>query len=103
MGRQVSRAARRAFLEAVSAEEWDRKAAETVLADIKAIERSREAARSALLLDALEKMPVEERRAWVASGADRFGGGRFRDGYRRGRNEQRQPHETLQDAPTPDE
>ncbi len=102
-GRQESRMARRAFLESVSAAEWDRAAVEMALADIMTIERKRETARSALLVDALENMPVEERRAWVARSADRFSDGRFRDRYRRGRDDARKLRDTPQDAPSPDE
>lgn len=106
LGRAEARAARLAFLEAAGSDQWDRAAVEAALENVKTIERKRETARSALLLDALESMQADERKAWVARSVARMKNGRSGDGRfgaqrEGGRRRDRPATEPVEAAPPP--
>ncbi len=61
----------RIFSEAVGAPEWDRATVEAALGDMKKAEAVREEMMSALLLDALETLPSEDRKMMMERG-ERF-------------------------------
>ncbi len=59
--------ARRDLAEILSADEWDRAAVEAAMARVRAAHDAEAAGQSKLMIDALEKLSVEERKALIAS------------------------------------
>lgn len=65
------RNARRAFSEALAAEQWDRRRVEAALAALHAAEGSQRGAFGALVIDAFEALSAEDRRALVRAQMER--------------------------------
>lgn len=70
-GRRGVLAARRELAETLSADEWDRAAVEAAMEKVRIAREAQSSAQNRMLIDAFEKLSVEERKAFVAAQSER--------------------------------